>query len=88
MIQGSSRLAGNPTNYSKLGTLSSLEAIAAALYIMGFKDHTEKILSIYKWGPTFLSLYREPLEDYSKAESVKEILEIEKAYFPQMSNKT
>ena len=76
-------LAGNPTNYSKLGSLSSLEAVAAALYIMGFKSYSERILSIYKWGPTFLSLNRDALEDYFKANNIVEVLELERAYFPE-----
>ncbi len=77
-----SLLAGNPTNYAKLGKLSSIEAVAAALYIMNFKSFAEKILSLYKWGPTFLSLNHESLEDYSNAESVEHMLELERLYFP------
>jgi pre-rRNA-processing protein TSR3 len=77
-----SLLAGNPTNYAKLGKLSSIEAVSAALYIMNFKSLAEKILSLYKWGPTFLSLNRESLEDYSKAESIEQIHELERLYFP------
>jgi pre-rRNA-processing protein TSR3 len=76
-------LAGNPTNYAKLGKLSSIEAASAALYIMNFKSLAEKLLSIYKWGPTFLSLNHESLEDYSKAESKDQVSELEKLYFPQ-----
>lgn len=76
-------LAGNPTNYAKLGKLSSIEAVAASLYIMDFKHLAEKILSIYKWGPTFLSLNHDSLEDYSRAGSIEEIVKLEKSYFPQ-----
>ncbi|MDH2901426.1 MAG: DUF367 family protein [archaeon] len=79
-------LAGNPTNYAKLARLSSVEAVAAALYIMDYKDLSEKILSIYKWGPTFLSLNHDPLEEYSKARDNEELLEIEKMYFANIKD--
>ncbi|MGI0083454.1 MAG: DUF367 family protein [Nitrososphaerales archaeon] len=78
-------LAGNPTNYSKLGSLSSVEAVSACFYITNFKDQARRILSIYKWGETFLSLNHDPLEDYSKASSIKEIRESEISYFPYLA---
>ena len=74
-------LAGNPTNYSKLGILSSAEALAGALYILGNKPLARQIMSKFRWGHTFLALNSEPLEDYSKALSQKEIKEIEYSYF-------
>jgi pre-rRNA-processing protein TSR3 len=74
-------LAGNPTNYSRLGRLSSVEAIAAALWIMGYHHGPEQVLSIYKWGPTFLSLNHDPLEEYRKATSQEEVLGIESEFF-------
>lgn len=58
-------LAGNPTNYGIIGRLSTAEAIAAALIITGFRDQGEKILSLFKWGSTFLSLNEDPLESYA-----------------------
>lgn len=75
-------LAGNPVNYSKRSSLSSLEATAASLYIMGYFELSHRLLSLYKWGETFLTLNREPLDEYAKAESVTEINEIERSYFP------
>jgi pre-rRNA-processing protein TSR3 len=74
-------IAGNPTNYSKLGALSSLEATAACLYIMGFQEFATKMLSLYKWGETFLLLNNDPLEEYSRAESQEQVKEIEDSYF-------
>ena len=74
-------LAGNPTNYAKIGALSSLEACAAALFITGFHAYAEKLLSLYKWGPTFLSLNSYALNDYEKAKSQNEIEELELDYF-------
>ncbi|MDA4117623.1 MAG: DUF367 family protein [Thaumarchaeota archaeon] len=77
-------LAGNPTNYSRRGILSSVEAVAATLFILGEEKEAREFLSIYKWGPTFESLNHDPLHDYSKATSEMEIEEIERSYFPQL----
>ncbi len=62
-------LAGNPTNYAVLGKLSTAEALAAALYITGFATEADKVLSLFKWGPTFSALNREPLQAYAEASS-------------------
>jgi len=74
-------LAGNPTNYATLSKLSSLEALAAALYITGFKAQALRFLSIFKWGSTFSSLNEQPLDEYSKAEDSREIVELERSFF-------
>jgi pre-rRNA-processing protein TSR3 len=77
-------LAGNPTNYSRLGILSSVEAVAATLFILGDPEEANRFLAIYKWGPTFESLNHDPLQEYAKASSDIEIEELEKSYFPQL----
>ena len=74
-------LAGNPTNYSARGKLSTAEAIAAALLITGFDAEAEKILKIFKWGNTFLSLNKEPLAEYSVTPR-DQMVEREQEYFP------
>ncbi|HEX4919556.1 MAG TPA: DUF367 family protein, partial [Candidatus Bathyarchaeia archaeon] len=74
-------LAGNPTNYSARGKLSTAEAIAAALLITGFDVEARKILKIFKWGDTFLSLNKDPLADYAKTPP-GDMIEIEREYFP------
>jgi pre-rRNA-processing protein TSR3 len=78
-----SLLAANPINYGKISKLSSAEAIAAALYLFGDMALAEKVLSLFKWGKTFLDLNHEPLEEYKKAKSPSEILEIQKLFFPK-----
>jgi pre-rRNA-processing protein TSR3 len=75
-------LAANPTNYGHLYTLSSVEALSAALVILGFQEEARKLLSQFKWGKTFLDLNAEPLQDYSQAEDSESISKIEKEYFP------
>jgi len=69
-------LAGNPMNYSKLNKLSTVEALAAAVYILGEPDLTHNLLQKFKWGNTFFELNKNLLQDYSKAQSESEILEI------------
>jgi pre-rRNA-processing protein TSR3 len=77
-------LAGNPTNYARLWTLSSVEAVAATLYVLGEVGDARKCLSIYKWGETFETLNKEPLEAYREANSVDEVLRLEREFFPQL----
>jgi pre-rRNA-processing protein TSR3 len=77
-------LAANPTNYSKLGKLSSAEALAGSLYILGYKENAEKLLNKFKWGHTFLQLNHDLLEDYSNAENPEIIADVEKQYFGQL----
>ena len=77
-------LAANPTNYSRLGILSSVEAVAATLFILGEEEDADRFLSLYKWGPTFKTLNHDPLMEYSKASSETEVEDIERSFFPQL----
>ena len=74
-------LAGNPTSYGKIGKLTSLEALAAALIILSFKENALKLLSLYKWGTTFLKLNHELLDSYKKSKNQSEIIDIEREIF-------
>lgn len=74
-------LAANPVNYGKPFKLSTVEALAAAYYIMGFKDISIKLLEKFSWGLNFIKLNENPLEDYSKAKNSEEIYIIESQYF-------
>lgn len=65
--------AGNPVNYSKLNKLTTVEAISAALYILGYSDISLKILDKFKWGHTFFELNKELLDEYSKLDSENKI---------------
>ncbi|MDH7517109.1 MAG: DUF367 family protein [Candidatus Thermoplasmatota archaeon] len=73
-------LAVNPVNYGKPFKLTTLEAFAASLYILGQVDHASEILKIYSWGPNFLELNKQPLEEYRKAKNSGEVIEIMKHY--------
>lgn len=74
-------LAANPTHYAQPSVLSSVEALAGALSILGMKERAASILSLFKWGPAFLALNQEPLQDYAAAKNALEIEEAQRTYF-------
>jgi pre-rRNA-processing protein TSR3 len=73
-------LAGNPTNYSKATKLSTVEALAGALYIAGFREEAEKLLSIFVWGHTFLELNADLFEVYARAKDSTEIVKMQSTF--------
>lgn len=77
-------LAANPTSYAKLGKLSSAEALAGALHILGEKALAAEMMEKFKWGHTFLELNSNLLDDYAKAETEEQVVQLEKEYFPQL----
>jgi pre-rRNA-processing protein TSR3 len=84
-VRGTSRclpylIAGNPVNFGKPTKLSTTEALAAALYIAGFKEEAYQLLSVFKWGHTFVEINMERLESYAKAKDSEAIIEVQKQF--------
>ncbi|VVB85674.1 putative ribosome biogenesis protein [uncultured archaeon] len=73
-------VAANAVNFGKPFKLSTVEAFAAALYILGEKEQAALILNKFKWGHTFLELNEEPLERYSGAKDSTEVVRIQGDY--------
>ena len=73
-------VAANPINYGKPFKLTTLEAFATSLYILGETEYAKEILNIYKWGSHFLELNKQPLEEYRKAKNSAEIIKIMNQY--------
>lgn len=67
-------------NFGKATKLTTAEALAAALYIGGFKDHASRILSIFKWGHTFLEINNERLNTYAQSGSSGQVVEAQKHF--------
>lgn len=76
-------VAANPVNYGKPFKLSTVEALAAGLIILGEREQAELILSKFNWGYVFLKLNEEPLQEYASARNSAEVVKIQEAYLSQ-----
>tara|TARA_B100000886_G_scaffold63830_1_gene39835 strand:- start:1963 stop:2508 length:546 start_codon:yes stop_codon:yes gene_type:complete len=74
-------LAANPVNWGKPGKLSTIEALAAVTYLTGNKTQAANLLGGFRWGQRFIELNYEPLEEYSVAESSKELVDLQFEFF-------
>ena len=88
-VRGTSRclpflVAGNPVNFGKPTKLSTVEALTAALCIAGFRDEAHELLSIFKWGHTFIEINQERLEDYASAKNSTEVVELQKRFIEDL----
>lgn len=70
----------NPVNWGKPFKLSTVEALAAGLVILGERSQAELILSKFNWGHVFLELNREPLAEYAAAKDSAEVVRIQNEY--------
>ena len=77
-------VAANPVNYGKPCKLNCVEALAAAFYICGYPDTALQYLSKFSWGPSFLHINRELLDQYSAAADSQEVLEIQNRHLELM----
>lgn len=68
-------LAANPSKYGKPFELSTLEAFAATLYILGKKEKASELMGIYTWGSQFITLNKEPLDEYAASKTSAEVVE-------------
>lgn len=84
-VRGTSRclpylIAGNPVNFGKPTKLSTVEALAAALYITRFEEEASRLLSIFKWGHTFTEINQERLGKYANAKNSTDIIKLQRQF--------
>ena len=74
-------LAANPVNWGKVSKLSTAEALAASLWILGHEDRGRLLLSKFNWGSSFIELNLEPLIAYSSANTSQEVVSLQFEFF-------
>ncbi len=72
--------AVNPVNYGKAYKLSCVEAVAATLFLGGFYDETDFVLSHFKWGKSFLEVNKELFDNYKNCNNSEELKEFQEKY--------
>ncbi|MFB3888753.1 MAG: DUF367 family protein [Candidatus Bathyarchaeia archaeon] len=85
-VRGTSRclpvlLAGNPVNFGKATKLTTAEALAAALYIAGFREEAQQLMSVFSWGHAFFELNNDLLEMYAGAKDSSEVVSLMQSRF-------
>ena len=73
-------IAANPVNYGIPTKLSTVEALSAALYIVGFEEEALMLLSKFSWGPEFVRLNETLLEAYAKASNSSDVVKLQKSF--------
>jgi len=76
-------VAANPVNFGRPFKLTSVEAMAATLYILGEKAQARAILEPFRWGLRFLEVNAEPLEEYAQAKDSSEVVAIQALYMEE-----
>ena len=74
-------LAANPVNWGKPGRLTTAEALAAVLYLVGRKGQSREVLGAFRWGERFFELNQEPLDAYAAARTSAELVELQFEFF-------
>ena len=74
-------LAANDVSWGKPGRLSTVEALAVCLILLGEKEQAKNILAPFRFGEQFLKLNAEPLAAYSIAKSNEELVDIQWEFF-------
>ena len=77
-------LAANPTKYGQPATLSSVEALAAALYITGFEADAHVLMARFKWGDSFFQLNGAYLDAYARCEDAEATIAQQNIFMQQL----
>lgn len=73
-------LAANPVNFGRPYRLTTAEACAAALTILGETAQGRALLAPFSWGTRFFEVNEEPLERYAAAADSAEVIRIQEDY--------
>lgn len=70
----------NTINYGHPWKLNCVEALAAALYIIGEKEEARSLFDGFSYGDAFFNLNEEVLELYSQCKDSSEVVKTQNEY--------
>lgn len=73
-------VAANPVNFGKPFRLTTLEAFAGALVILGESEQARDVAESVRWGETFLELNEEPLRRYADCADSSDVIAVQDDY--------
>jgi pre-rRNA-processing protein TSR3 len=74
-------IATNPQHYGRPAQLNTVEALAAALFLLGRRDDAARLLSGFRGSDAFLRVNAERLAEYARAADADEIRAAERRLF-------
>lgn len=74
-------VATNPQHYGRLAQLNTVEALSAALSILGRGEEAQQLIAGFRGGAEFLTVNRTRLERYRAAAAPADIVTAEKSLF-------
>jgi len=73
-------VAANPVNFGKPFQLTTAEALAAGLAILGDREAAEELLEVFSWGDAFIQMNDEPLRRYAACADSSEVVAVQEEY--------
>ncbi|GIQ87257.1 ribosome biogenesis protein, partial [Kipferlia bialata] len=80
-------IAANPVNYGQPHKLSCAEALAGGLYIVGYPEEADIVMSKFGWGHTFVELNREYLDGYAACSGPEEVDALQQQYMNSLGDR-
>jgi len=74
-------LAANPQHFGRPTELNTVEALAAATFVLGRRTQAERLLEGFRGGPEFLLLNRDRLSAYAGAPDAVRVRDAERSLF-------
>ncbi|MGP8073081.1 MAG: ribosome biogenesis domain-containing protein [Thermoplasmata archaeon] len=74
-------IAANPQHYGRIAELNTVEALSAALYVLGRREEAAGLLQGFRGGEGFLEINRERLDAYAAATSPDAVRAAEQALY-------
>lgn len=73
-------------NYGKPFQLNCAEAFGAALYITGFREEFDHLMSKVSYGDEFLKINEELLDNYAACKDSTEVVKVQNEWLEMLEN--